>query len=354
MENRKGPNERKEALFYQKKAEEVQCILCHHRCSISDGRRGICGVRENKGGRLYTLVYNTVIAEHIDPIEKKPLFHFFPNSMVYSIGTVGCNFRCTHCQNAEISQYPHQHQGTIIGEQRNPEQIVRRAMDTGCISIAYTYTEPTIFYELAYETACLAHRKGIKNVFVSNGYLGTEAAHQIAPYLDAINIDLKSFSEEFYKKVCGARLAPVLETIRLMRKLGVWQELTTLIIPGLNDSEHELRDIARFVKSVGTEIPWHVTRFYPAHKLHSHPPTPPHTLRRAKEIGLEEGLRYVYQGNIPGEENTYCFNCGSLVIERSDFHWVRNLLHDARCPECRTSIDGIGMKITQQKEQQTK
>jgi len=333
-------------MFYEPLAgNSVLCNLCSHRCKIKEGKSGICRVRENRGGRLYSLVYGTIIAEHIDPIEKKPLFNFLPGSRVFSIGTVGCNFHCKHCQNFDISQYPLEHRGEIIGQDRTPEQIVASAKAAGCETIAYTYTEPTIFYEFAYDTAVLAQKEGIKNVFVSNGYMSTEAAHKIAPHLDAINIDIKAFTDNFYKDVCGARLKPVLETIQLMKDLGVWVEATTLIIPGLNDGEQELRDIASFVKSIGPEIPWHVSQFYPAYKLLDRPPTPVATLRRAREIGMEEGLRYVYEGNVPSEggEHTYCYACGAMLIERYGLELIRNRLQDGKCPECGTRIDEVGM-----------
>jgi pyruvate formate lyase activating enzyme len=325
--------------------DEVRCNLCNHRCKIKDGKRGLCGVRENRGGKLYSLVYGTVIAEHVDPIEKKPLFHFLPGSRAYSIGTVGCNFHCKHCQNADISRHPHGNEGEIIGRKRTPREVVAAAKSADCRSIAYTYTEPTIFYELAYDTALLAWKEGIKNVFVSNGYLSADAARQIAPYLDAINIDLKAFSDKFYKTVCGARLKPVLQMIELMKTLGVWLEVTTLVIPGLNDGEEELRDIARFIKHVGAEVPWHVTRFSPAYRLLDAPSTPVPTLRRAREIGLEEGLYYVYEGNIRGEggENTYCHACKAVVIERSGFMPIQNHLQDAKCPKCGIMIHGVGI-----------
>ena len=336
----------KEAMFYESTSENgVRCNLCNNRCKIKEGRRGICGVRENRGGKLYSLVYGKIIAEHIDPIEKKPLFNFLPGSRAFSIGTVGCNFHCKHCQNSDISQYPHEHGGVIIGHDRTPDQIVTAAKAAGCETIAYTYTEPTIFYEFAYDTAVLAQKEGIKNVFVSNGYMSSEAARQIAPYLDAINIDLKAFTDKFYKEVCGARLNPVLETILLMKELDVWVEVTTLIIPGLNDGEQELRDIARFVKSVGPEIPWHVSQFYPAYKLVDRPSTPVATLRRAREIGMEEGLHYVYEGNVPGEEgeNTHCYACGAMLIERYGLTLTRNRLENGKCPECGAKIDGVGL-----------
>jgi pyruvate formate lyase activating enzyme len=336
----------KEAMFYEAMSDNtVRCNLCNHRCKIRDGKSGICGVRENRGGKLMSLVYGKVIAEHIDPIEKKPLFHFLPGSKAFSIGTVGCNFRCKFCQNFDISQYPREHGGEIIGRDRTPAQIVASARESGCETIAYTYTEPTIFYEFALDTAVLAREAGVKNVFVSNGYMSPEAARHIAPYLDAANIDIKAFTDAFYKTMCGARLEPVLETIRLLKALGVWVETTTLIIPGLNDGDEELRNIARFIKGVGAEIPWHVTQFYPTYELLDKPRTPVSTLRRARDIGKEEGLHYVYEGNVPGEggENTYCHSCGALLIERYGLELIRNRLQNGTCPECGSGIKGVGM-----------
>jgi pyruvate formate lyase activating enzyme len=334
----------KEAVLYQSLDEKmVLCTLCNHQCKIHDGKRGICGVRENRGGRLYSLVYGRVIAEHIDPIEKKPLFNFLPGSRAFSIGTVGCNFLCKHCQNSDISQYPLEHSGEIIGKTRTPEGIVDAARSGACETIAYTYNEPTVFYEFAYDTASLAKNAGIKNIFVTNGYMSPEAVRQIGPFLDAVNIDLKAYSDKSYKEICGASLKPVLETIKLMKKLGIWVEVTTLIIRGLNDGEEELRRIARFVKGVGCEVPWHVTQFYPAYKYIDRPPTPEAILHKAREIGLEEGLRYVYEGNLEGSgsENTYCHVCGALVLERRSMALVRNRLEDGKCPECGAKIDGV-------------
>ncbi|MFQ6117770.1 MAG: AmmeMemoRadiSam system radical SAM enzyme, partial [Candidatus Bipolaricaulia bacterium] len=281
----------KEALLYEKLPEgRVRCNLCAHRCLIFPGKRGICQVRENRDGTLYSLVYGKLISRAVDPIEKKPLFHFHPGTASYSIATVGCNFHCRHCQNHDISQYPREHGGEIIGQEFAPEEIVADAERHRCRSIAYTYVEPTIFFEFAYETAKLAHERGIKNVFVSNGYLTPEATATIAPYLDGINIDIKAFQDKTYRRYLGATLPPVLDTVRLMHELGAWVEATTLIIPTINDSEDELRDIARFIKSVDAAIPWHVTRFHPHYKMQDLPPTPVATLRRAREIGLEEGL----------------------------------------------------------------
>ncbi|MFZ6007185.1 MAG: AmmeMemoRadiSam system radical SAM enzyme, partial [Nitrospirota bacterium] len=331
-------------MLYEKVADgKVKCHLCNHSCTISPGKRGICAVRENRDGTLYTLVYGKVIARHIDPIEKKPLFHFYPGSRSYSIATVGCNFRCLHCQNYEISQYPKEYPD-IPGEEMTPEQVVRDAELTGCKSISYTYTEPTIFFEFAYDCARLAHEKGIKNVFVSNGYTSPEATRLIAPYLDANNIDLKG-DENFYKKVAGAKLQPVLDTIKLMKELGVWVEVTTLIIPTYNDSEEFLKWTAEFVKSVDTAMPWHVTQFYPTYKLTDQPRTPIKTLRMARDIGLKAGLKYVYEGNVPGEggENTYCHSCGELLIERFGFSLTTIKMKDSKCSKCGAQIDGIGM-----------
>ncbi|MCK4620996.1 MAG: AmmeMemoRadiSam system radical SAM enzyme [Desulfuromonadales bacterium] len=335
-----------EAMFYTQLAENrVHCQLCNHFCKIGDGKRGICGVRENRGGTLYSLVYGRTISTNIDPIEKKPLFHLHPGSTSFSIATVGCNFKCRHCQNWEISQYPYMHEGEIVGREITPKSIVTQAKTAGCASIAYTYTEPTIFFEYAYDTAKLASAEGIKNVFVTNGYTSAEALQTIAPYLDAANVDLKAFNEDFYHKICGAKLQPVLDTIRLYKELGIWVEVTTLIIPGYNDNEKELQAIAEFIMSVGEEIPWHVTAFYPTYKLLDAPRTSAKILRRARQIGKDAGLRYVYEGNIPGEggENSYCYACGELLIERHGFAIRENRIENGRCHSCAAAIDGVGL-----------
>ncbi len=334
----------KKALFWSKaKDEKIRCGLCNHHCVIPSGKRGICGVRENQDGELYSLVYGRLISQNADPVEKKPLFHFLPGTVSFSIATVGCNFRCRHCQNWQISQYPHIYNGDIAGESATPADVVSNALASGARSIAYTYVEPTIFYEMAVDTARLAHREGIKNIFVSNGYMSTDVARELASVLDGINIDLKAFTDRFYKEICGARLQPVLDNIRLMHELGVWVEVTTLVIPGWNDSEDELREIARFVKSVSASIPWHVSAFYPTYKLTDSPPTPASTLIRAREIGLEEGLRFVYQGNIPGSggENTNCPACGTELIKRHGYAILGNVLADGKCPNCGEVIQGV-------------
>ncbi len=334
----------KEAMFYEKVgAGKVRCGLCRHRCVIGEGHRGICNVRENQGGVLMSLVYGKAVAEHVDPIEKKPLFHFLPGSMSYSVATVGCNFRCRHCQNYPISQ-PTGGVLQITGTDLPPKEIVARALAAGCRSIAYTYTEPTIFFEYAYDTAVLAHAAGLKNIFVTNGYITTEALECIAPYLDAANVDLKGFSDEFYRHIVGADLGQVLDCILDYKRRGIWLELTTLIIPNHNDSDAELQGIARFIaEKVGVATPWHVTQFYPTYKLIDQPRTPAATLRRARQFGLDAGLRYVYEGNIPGGEgeNSWCPACGELLVERRGFIITQNRVKDGSCPHCAFVIDGL-------------
>ncbi len=336
----------REAMFYERAGEDsVRCGLCRFRCLIREGRRGICAVRENRGGTLYTLVYGRAIAEHVDPIEKKPLYHVMPGSRSFSVATVGCNFRCLHCQNYSISQ-PDQDILQISGIDLPPEEIVAKALASGCRSISYTYTEPTIFFEYAYDTAVLAKKAGLKNIFVTNGYITPEALACITPFLDAANIDLKGFSERFYREVVHAMLEEVLASILEYRRRGIWIELTTLIIPGWNDGDEELKRIAGFIADkVGIETPWHVSRFHPTFKMTDRPPTPVATLARARQIGLDAGLRYVYEGNVPGlgGENTSCPSCGELLIERLGFSLLQNRIRTGKCPQCGTAVNGIEM-----------
>jgi pyruvate formate lyase activating enzyme len=333
----------KEAYLYEKlEQKKVKCHLCNHGCVIKENGKGICGVRENKDGILYCLVYDKVIAAHLDPIEKKPLFHFLPGTTSFSIATVGCNFRCRFCQNYEISQMPHDYK-KIVGELIPPDAIVAYAIKNGAKSISYTYTEPTVYFELCLDTSRIATEKGLKNVFVTNGYMTDKCLKEIYPDLHAANVDLKSFKNQFYKDLCGARLEPVLKTLETMKSMNIWVEVTTLIIPGYNDSEAELKEIAKFLVSLDSHIPWHVTRFYPTYKLTTPPPTPVETLRKAREIGLSQGLKYVYTGNIPGDkgENTYCPNCNKILIERHGFYIHRFELKNGMCPHCNTEIKGI-------------
>jgi len=325
-----------EALFWDKaEGGRVHCRLCRFFCQIADGHSGRCGVRVNRDGVLYTLVYGRSVASNVDPIEKKPLFHLLPGSKSYSIATVGCNFRCLHCQNATISQWPLS-QKEIPGEELSPKEVVAAALAAGCRSIAYTYTEPTIFYEYAADTMRLAHAAGLKNVFVSNGYTSTKALEAIAPWLDAANIDLKGFTEEFYRSVTGASLAGVLATLRDYHRLGIWLEVTTLLIPGYNDDDVQLKGIAGFiVDELGVDTPWHVTAFYPAWQMQDVPPTPVATVLRARQIGLSAGLNNVYVGNIPGTdgEATCCPSCRATLLERNGYR-INIRQFDAGCCRC--------------------
>ncbi|MEJ2211331.1 MAG: AmmeMemoRadiSam system radical SAM enzyme [Anaerolineae bacterium] len=342
-----------EALLYEKlDGDRVRCYLCAHRCLIAPGKKGVCLVRENRAGTLQTLVYGLPLSQAVDPIEKKPLFHFWPGSTAFSIATVGCNFRCEFCQNADISQMPRD-RGRIAGHQVTAEEVVAAAASYGSRSIAYTYTEPTIFFEYSYDIARLAHRQGIASVYVTNGYMtaemlelfqGVSADHE--PWLDAANVDLKSFRDEVYRRVCGARLQPVLDALVKMKALGVWVEVTTLVVPGMNDSQGELRELANFlVGELGPETPWHVSRFHPDYRMHDRGPTPAATLRRAYELGREAGLHYVYVGNMPGArlEDTVCPDCGRTVVERWGFHVGARHTHEGHCAHCGAEIHGVGM-----------
>jgi pyruvate formate lyase activating enzyme len=335
--------ETREALLFERTRDGgVRCRLCAHGCAVARGARGLCGVRENVDGSLVSLIYGRLVAREVDPIEKKPMFHFFPGSRAYSIATVGCNFTCQNCQNHSISQYPRQHGGRVVGDSVTAEDVVAGAIEAGCASIAYTYAEPTVAIEFYLEVMQRARDAGLANVWVSNGYFTHEASNLFLPTLDAINIDLKGISDEFYRHVVGANVRPVLDSMERTHDAGVWVEVTTLVIPGLNDSDDDLRGTAEAVAGISPAIPWHVSRFFPAHKMIERPPTPIATLERACRIGRASGLRYVYIGNVPGEgEDTQCPECRARVVARTG-HVVReNRLCDGRCPECGTAIDGI-------------
>ncbi|MBU0709479.1 MAG: AmmeMemoRadiSam system radical SAM enzyme [Candidatus Omnitrophica bacterium] len=333
----------KEALFYEPLTKNgVHCYLCNHRCKIADGKFGFCGVRKNERGVLYTLAYGKVIAAHIDPIEKKPLYHFLPGSYSFSIATIGCNFRCGFCQNWQISQSSFKNGDAQRSEELSPEQIVDSALKNKCRSISYTYTEPTIFFEYAFDTAKLAKEKGLYNNFVTNGYMTTEALGKIRPYLDAANVDLKFFKESSYEKICSGRLRPVLDSIKFMKQSGIWVEVTTLVVPGENDSEEELRDIAEFIAGVDKNIPWHISAFHPNYKFTDYHATPEDTLKRAFEIGKSCGLNYIYIGNVVGFGNdTFCHNCKKLLIKRELFSVTENKIIRGKCTFCGAVIPGI-------------
>jgi pyruvate formate lyase activating enzyme len=333
---------KKEVYLYEKNADSaVRCKNCAHYCSIANGKRGICGVRENGNGTLYALNYGKAVSVQIDPVEKKPLFHFLPGTETLSFATVGCNFACANCQNWEISQYPKEHDD-IPGDDFPPQSIVDIALSHKLPSISYTYVEPTIFSEYALDTMKLARAAGLKNIWVSNGFMSKESAEMIIPHLDANNIDIKSFSDDFYRANCGARLQPVLDTAKRMKAANVWVEITTLVIPNLNDSDENLTDIANFIaKELGTETPWHVTQFSGAisWKLKHISNTSAHTLRSAYNIGKTAGLKYVYSGNIPGleTENTYCPKCNSIGIRRNGYS-TEILCEGGKCLKCGTDL----------------
>ncbi len=366
----------KEALFWNNDGDNnVNCNLCAHGCRIAPGRCGRCAVRVNKDGILYSRVYGRVVAQNIDPVEKKPLYHFLPGSETFSIATIGCNFKCSFCQNHEISQAAEfiENIGTNDDNDINtdnahkvhtvsnvhkdidsnddiygntcipPNAIVDAALRYKCKSVSFTYTEPTVFFEYALDVAKAAKAAGLRTVFVSNGFMTTECLRAVAPYLDACNIDLKSFRDEFYRDKCGARLTPVLESLKAIREAGIWLEVTTLVIGGLNDSDEELTGIARYiVNDLGADTPWHVSGFYPRYRMLSVPPTGAASIERAREIGVGAGLRYVYGGNVNVYRDTRCPGCGGVLISRRGYETrVAGLVAGGVCGACGQKIRGI-------------
>jgi pyruvate formate lyase activating enzyme len=335
-----------EALLWRPRSENrVHCHLCSHYCLIPDGGRGKCGVRENRGGTLYTLVNDRIAALNVDPVEKKPLFHFMPGTRTLSYATMGCNLACSFCQNYSLSQPPGRG-GAIEGEHATPEQLVDAAARKGCRSISATYSEPTIFFELMLPTARLAHAKGLKNIIVSNGFMTRECLDELGPHIDAANIDLKAFTPEFYKRECHARLEPVKKNLIRIRELGWWLEVTTLVIPGLNDSREELANIAGFIAGeLGRDVPWHVSRFHPDFELTDRGATPVATLEAAWAEGRKAGLHYVYVGNVHGHdgESTLCPGCGAPAVLRSGFHVLEKHVAGGACTRCGARIHGVDM-----------
>jgi len=333
----------REAVLYEKlEHKDVLCGLCAHRCRIKDGSFGFCGVRLNQTGILYSLSYGKVIASHVDPIEKKPLYHFFPGSMSFSIATPGCNFVCDFCQNWEISQLKSKRGLFDDIPFTSPEDVVAGAVKNKCKSISFTYTEPTIYFEFALDTAKIAKEQGLYTVFVTNGYMSEESLRMISPYLDAANVDLKFFKDESYKKVCGGSLQPVLRSIALMKQLGIWTEVTTLVVPGQNDSSEELTGIAEFIAGIDNTMPWHISRFYPQYKMNNLEPTPEEILKKAREIGYNCGLRYVYVGNVHGwGSDTQCLSCKKILIKRRAFDVGENRVKNGTCGFCGGKIPGM-------------
>ncbi len=335
----------REASYYQRLNDgAVECGLCPHRCRITLGERGICRVRENRDGVLYSLVYGKLAASHVDPIEKKPLFHFLPGSNTYSVATVGCNLSCPFCQNHEISMAMRGGKSAPAGYDAPVENVVAEALACGCRSICFTYTEPTIYFEYMVDLARVAKQQGLRTTMVSNGFIEQEPLKELCSLIDAANIDLKAFDEQTYRRVLGGKLEPVLETIRSLHAGGVWTEVTTLVVPEMNDSEQELNLLAEFLASVSCDIPWHVSRFFPRNKFSDHSPTSLGQIKLALEAGKRAGLKYLYAGNFPGDESesTFCPSCEARVIERVGFSVVGTALSEGNCcSSCGEMIAGV-------------
>jgi pyruvate formate lyase activating enzyme len=331
-----------EARHYAKLAERrVECQLCPHRCKVADLERGTCGVRENRGGTYYTLVHSRAVSANVDPIEKKPLFHFLPGTTAFSIATAGCNMECKFCQNWQISQYrPEQVKAMRLG----PTRVHEMAKAAGSHSIAYTYSEPTIYYEYMFDTAALGKKTGVRNVVISAGFMEEQPLRDLLPHVDAIKIDLKSFRQSFYDNLCRGQLKAVLRTLEIVRAAGKWLEIVVLIIPTMNDSEGEVRELARWVKStLGSDVPVHFTRFHPTYRLRNLPRTPTGTMQRCHEIAKAEGINFAYLGNVPGHpaENTYCPGCGEIIIRRVGMGVDAVRLVGGKCPACKRAIPGV-------------
>lgn len=329
-------------LWKPLKNQQVHCRLCSHFCVIDPGDRGRCGVRVNQDGQLFTLVYDRAAAINIDPIEKKPLYHFLPGTSSLSLGTMGCNLGCSFCQNYSLSQPPRQGKA-VQGHPVTPELLVQTALDADCRSISYTYSEPTVFFELMQDTARLAKEKGLANVMVSNGFMSPQCLEELAPLMDAANVDLKAFTPQFYEKICQARLEPVKDNLIRIKELGWWLEVTTLVIPGLNDSDQELAAMAAFIaENLGRSTPWHLSRFHPTFELQDRPSTPAATLEKAWAAGKQAGLEYVYLGNVPGDPHnaTLCPSCGKEVLTRSGFSVAGRISGQGTCSACGRTISG--------------
>ncbi len=335
----------REAGYYQHLDDGVvECGLCPHNCRIAPGERGICRVRENRDGKLYSLVYGKLAASNPDPIEKKPLFHYLPGSLAYSVATVGCNLSCPLCQNYQISMAMRGGESVPAGYDAPVEQVIAEAVASGCRSICFTYTEPTIFFEYMADLARAAKLKGLGTTMVSNGYIEPEPMGELCSFIDGANIDLKAFEQQTYRKVLGGKLEPVLETIKGLSEAGVWTEVTTLVVPGLNDSERELGRIAEFLANVSCDLPWHVSRFFPRNKYDQLAPTPPYLIRQALDAGKRAGLNYLYAGNFPGDqsESTFCPSCGTRVIKRVGYRVTEIMLKEGnRCSSCGAHIAGV-------------
>lgn len=337
----------REAMLYeQHDNQSVICYLCPHQCRINEGGQGICNVRENRQGKLYTLAFGRTVAQHIDSVEKKPLFHFHPGTKTYSLATHGCNFHCQYCTNWEVSQMPNMH-FEQFGVMAQPNEIVTAALKANCKSIAYTYVEPTIFFEYINEIATLATAAGLLNLWKTNGFMSMEMLEIAIPNLNAANVDLKAFRDATYQQF-GGRLSPILDRLQQMKRSGVWVEITTVIIPGLNDDRQEIRDMAEFIaQELGVDTPWHIARFFPAYQMQTVAPTSMETLEQAYEIGKMAGLHHVYFNNvlIKGKQDTVCNGCGFTLIRRHGFSLLENHIQSGRCPRCQSFVAGIGLDL---------
>ena len=331
-----------EARYYEKQPNrKIKCVLCPRECVIDDRERGYCGVRENRGGKYYTLVYSRVCSAHVDPIEKKPFFHFYPGTLAFSIATAGCNVNCKMCQNWEISQVRPEQVNSVY---MPPQEVAALAKRNRCASIAYTYSEPTVFYEYMVDTADAGRAEGVKSVVVSGGYIKPEPLKELCRHVDAIKIDLKAFSEKFYAEVVVGEMKPVLDALVTMRKLGMWTEIVYLVVPTLNDGDPEFRGLAKWIKgNLGTDVPVHFSRFHPEYLLKTLPVTPLATLERAKSICDAEGLHYVYLGNVPAHpaEKTYCPKCRRVVVDREGYLIRAVHLNKGKCRYCQQPIAGV-------------
>lgn len=332
----------KEAMYYKQLEDlRVECLLCPRNCKIADKERGYCGVRENRDGKYYTLVHSRACAMHVDPIEKKPFFHYLPGTNGYSIATAGCNIECKFCQNWQISQFrPEQVENVTL----TPEDVVKNAKENGCPTIAYTYSEPVVFYEYMYDTAKLGKENGIGSVMVSNGYIKEEPLKELCKHLSAVKIDFKAFTEKFYKETCSGELKPVLDTLVTLKKIGIWFEIVVLIIPTLNDTDKELKEMCGWIKeNLGPDVPIHFTRYHPTYKIKNIPPTPVATLEKARKIAMDAGLNYPYIGNVPGHEgeSTFCPHCHKIAIKRVGFTILQNSVKNGKCGDCQHPIPGV-------------
>lgn len=324
--------------YYKTEGSRLVCLLCAHYCHLKEEQIGICGVNQNIDGTIKNLVYGHPVAMHVDPVEKKPLYHFLPDTRAFSIGTIGCNFKCPFCQNWSISQEKSLH----VKEYFAPQQIIEMALKYECASIAYTYNEPTIFYPYAKDIAILAHEKGMKNIFVTNGFESSEVIDDMVGVIDAANIDLKSFNHDYYKKELGGGLETILENLKHFKRNGIWIEVTTLIVPTKNDSDEELNSIAFFIaKELGSETPWHISAFHPDYHEQGLPSTSIETLKRAETLGKKAGLKHIYIGNAGLENPTRCVTCNAVLITRKHFEVMENHLIDGCCPKCNTKLIGV-------------